>query len=102
MNTMMAFAVAADQQTTGQDSDPDMDEALRRVRQEPPLPRPRSAAGRDRYETGVLFELELDILGIRPVALARAVHADAPWMGVGGDDGDDDSCPLCGYWTCRC
>lgn len=47
--------------TTSQGSDPDMDEALRRVRKQPlPLPRPTSRLGAT--DTKALLALEIDLV----------------------------------------
>ena len=72
-------------QDSGQDSDPDMDEALRRVRNEP-LPRPRPS-GSTSGEASVLLALELDFL------LTPDLY---------DIDGESDGCPMCGHWTCMC
>lgn len=56
------------------DSDPDMDEALRRVRE----------GGGSGGGNGRQFV-------VHPAPVSKGL-----------DDNSDDACPLCGYWTCRC
>jgi hypothetical protein len=56
------ISIIPQQMPTGQDSDPDMDEALRRVRQQP-APRPVSALPEPGVaEASVLLALEIDLL----------------------------------------